>query len=193
MSSLLHLPLPTSIRILPDMLSARNDTLLSIITPSTLSPPFYWTHHPAVLSGISDKYLSLAIPVVLYWVYSLIFHAIDLAQIPYFEARRIHESPEVTKRNKATVLEVVKAVVVQHVIQTALGMVWFEDDETILRREVYVDHIGRMGVLAPKVANFVLLALGPRSGESVLLRYGEGLVRWMYWWGIPIAQFAFAW
>jgi sphinganine C4-monooxygenase len=175
------------------MLSTRNDSLVSLITPTSLSAPFYYTQAPAVLSWISDKYLSLAIPVVVYWVYSLVFHAIDLAQIPYFEARRIHESPEVLKRNRATVMEVVKAVVVQHVIQTALGMVWFEDDETILRREVYVDHLGRMAALAPKMANFVLLALGPRSGEAVLLRHGQALVRWTYWWGIPIAQFLFAW
>lgn len=187
------LSIPTlASRLLPDLLSARNDTLLLSVTPTTLQAPFYHTLRPSLLSFISDKYLSVAVPVLVYWLLSLVFLALDNAQLPYFEKRRIHESPEVVKRNKATIGEVVRAVVVQHVIQTILGIVWFEDDETILRREVYVDHVARMAGMAPKVANIVLMVLGPRSGEDLLLKHGEALVRWTYWWGYPIAQFFLA-
>jgi len=98
----------------------------------------------------------------------------------------------VLSRNRATVKQVVKAVMVQQVIQTALGYVWLEDDESILQREVYRDHVGAMGGLAPKVGGMVLLLLGDRTGEKLLRSSGEQLVRWVYWWGIPIAQLLFA-
>lgn len=184
--------IPFPIRLLPDLLATRNSTILAHITPTTLRPPFYHTFAPSLLPFISDKYLSIAVPVIVYWLLSLIFLAIDNAQIPYFEARRIHESPEVLKRNKATIGQVVRAVVVQHTIQTLMGMAWFEDDQTILKREVYVDHVAKMANMAPKVANALLLILGPRSGEQVLLKHGQELVRFWYWWGYPIAQFFFA-
>jgi len=169
-----------------------NNTLLSLITPKTLQPPIYQTFRPSLLSFISDKHLSLILPILVYWVLSLIFHLLDTAKFEYFESRRIHESPEVLSRNRATVKQVVKAVMVQQVIQTALGYVWLEDDESILQREVYRDHVGAMGGLAPKVGGMVLLLLGDRTGEKLLRSSGEQLVRWVYWWGIPIAQLLFA-
>lgn len=170
---------------------AYNTTLLSHITPTSLQPPFYHTARPHLLSWISDRYLALAGPVISYWVLSLIFHCIDTAQIPYFEKRRIHESPEVLARNKATVWQVVRAVVLQHALQTVLGVIWLEDDATILRREVYRDHLGDMASLAPSVANFTILALGHKAGESLLRRHGADIVRLTYWWLIPCARMLF--
>jgi sphinganine C4-monooxygenase len=73
-----------------------------------------------------------------------------------------------------------------------MGIAWFEDDETILRREVYVDHVDKMAGMAKNVANVLLLVLGPRSGEELLRTRGEAIVRWTYWWGYPIAQFFLA-
>ena len=170
---------------------AYNTSLLSTITPTSIQSPFYHTYRPHLLSWISDRYLALAGPVVAYWVLSLIFHCIDTAQIPYFEKRRIHESPEVLARNRATVWQVVRAVVVQHTLQTVLGILWLEDDATILRREVHRDHLGDMASLAPSVANLTFLALGHRAGERVLKAHGPDLVRFMYWWGIPCARMLF--
>lgn len=116
------------------------------------------------------------------------FHYLDTAKLPYFEARRIHESPEVISRNKVTVRQVIKAVIFQQIIQTALGYVWLEDDEVILRREVYRDHLGDMAKLAPWVGDAVLLILGRKTGEQVLRSHGEAIVRSVFWWGIPAAQ-----
>lgn len=165
-----------------------NYTLLQHVTPVALSPPIYHTFNPSLLSWISDKHLSLLAPVLVYWICSLTFHAIDTAKIPYFEKRRIHESPEVLSRNKATVMDVVKAVMVQQVIQTATGIVFLEGDEEIFRREVMRDHLGDMARLAPRVMSGVLLLLGKKTGEDLLKRHGASLVTWVYWWGIPIAQ-----
>jgi sphinganine C4-monooxygenase len=169
-----------------------NSTLLSLITPTSLHPPIYHTVRPSLIPSISDKYVSLAAPILAYWFLSFAFLLLDTAKLPYFEARRIHESPEVLSRNRATVRQVITAVMWQHVIQTALGLVWLEDDETILRREFYRDDLGNMAGLAPKVGAGVLLLLGNRTGEELLKSHGEALVRWVYWWGIPIFQMVFA-
>lgn len=169
-----------------------NSTMLSSITPTTLHAPFYHTTRPNLLSFMSDKYLSLAAPVLAYWLYSFFFHFLDTVQFSYFEKRRIHDSPEVLARNKVTVTQVIKAVILQHVIQTVLGIFWLEDDEVIFRREVMKDHLAAMGNLAPWVADGVLLVLGRRIGEQVLKSNGEAIVRWVYWWGVPALQMLFA-
>jgi len=169
-----------------------NSTLLSLVTPTALHPPIYYNTRPSLLSSVSDKHLSLIAPFAIYWIYSLVYHALDSAKLPYFEARRLHESPEVLSRNKATVFQVIKAVVVQQIIQTILGLIWLEDDATIAKRELYRDHLGEMGQLAPCVADATLLVFGRKSGEDMLRNHGEAMVRWVYWWGIPVAQMLFA-
>ncbi|ADV19533.1 C4-hydroxylase [Cryptococcus gattii E566] len=171
---------------------SHNSTMLSTIIPTALHAPFYHTTRPNLLPFMSDKHLSLAAPVLAYWLYSFFFHFLDTAQFSYFEKRRIHDSPEVLARNKVTVTQVIKAVILQHVIQTVLGIFWLEDDEAIFRREVMKDHLAAMSNLSPWVADGVLLVLGRRVGEQVLKRNGEAIVRWMYWWGIPALQMLLA-
>ena len=83
-------------------------------------------------------------------------------------------------------------VVLQHFIQTVMGIVWLEDDATIAKRELYRDHLGEMAKIAPWVADVTLVLLGRRSGEDLLRKNGEAIVRWVYWWGIPAAQMLLA-
>lgn len=180
---------------IPSVIRATNATampLIDLITPSSAGYPIYHTYDRSIFPQISDKHLSLLVPTLFYWVFSLVFHFLDTMQFPYFEKRRIHESPEVMSRNKCTVVEVIKAVTMQHIVQTILGLVWFGNEETLYQTEVKVDHLGRMASLAPKVAKAALLLLGPRTGDAVLRSYGEGLVRWTYWWGIPAGQLLLA-
>ncbi|WVQ78358.1 hypothetical protein IAT38_000443 [Cryptococcus sp. DSM 104549] len=171
---------------------APNSTLLTAITPTALHPPFYHTTRPNLFTSISDKHLSLLAPVLAYWIYSIFFHALDTAQFSYFEKRRIHDSPEVLARNKVTVRQVINAVILQHIVQTALGLWWLEDDEVILRREIYRDHLAGMAGYAPWIADAVLLVLGRRTGEQLLKTHGEAIVRWTYWWGVPAFQMFFS-
>lgn len=131
-------------------------------------------------------------PTVTYWLLSLIFHALDTAQLPYFESKRLHESQEVMARNRVTMGQVVKAVFCQQVVQTILAIVWLDSDETLLKRDYYVDHLGNMAGLAPKVAKAMMVLLGRKTGEEILKVHGEKLVSWIYWWGIPSAQLMFA-
>jgi len=167
---------------------ALNSTLLSTITPTSLDLPFYHVTRPNILSFISDRNLSLAGPVIGYWLLSGIFHFLDSAKFPYFEKRRLHESAEVLARNKATAFQVVRAVVLQHFLQSLIGYYWLEDDATVVAKYHYRDHLGAMADLAPWVADGALVALGRRSGEAFLRSHGAQFVQWMYWWGIPIVQ-----
>lgn len=73
-----------------------------------------------LLSWISDSHLALLLPVVMYWSVSLIFHALDVWELA--EKYRIHTPKELESRNKCTVGEVVRAVMLQHSIQTLMGL-----------------------------------------------------------------------
>ncbi|KAH3682581.1 hypothetical protein WICPIJ_006456 [Wickerhamomyces pijperi] len=83
---------------------------------------FTLTERPSLINGISDSNLSLIAPLVAYWGYSLFFHIIDTYQLA--EKYRIHPPEEVTKRNKASRLVVLRDVLFQHVIQTLVGWVF---------------------------------------------------------------------
>lgn len=169
-----------------------NSTLFSAIAPTKLSYPIYYTPETSILPFISDKVLSLLSPLICYWSLSMVFHLLDVLQLPYFEARKIHPSSDALIRNRATVSQVVKAVLLQQCLQTILGFLWLEDEETILRREVYKDHLAAMQGLASGIARMTVVLLGERTGASVLKLLGAEFVQWMYWWGIPIMQMWFA-
>lgn len=73
-----------------------------------------------LLSWISDKHLSLLLPVVLYWTVSFFWFLVDYFQV--FEQHRIH-TPEELKKNIVGWKTVLRAVFMQHVIQTGAGLV----------------------------------------------------------------------
>ncbi|KAG0216661.1 hypothetical protein BGX31_000532 [Mortierella sp. GBA43] len=75
-----------------------------------------------LFSFVSDQTLALLLPIIVYWTYSLIFHWISLQEFPWFEKYRIHDKEEET-RNKVALPDVIKAVIVQQLLQTALGFV----------------------------------------------------------------------
>lgn len=163
-----------------------NSTLVSMITPQTPSYPFYYVPRDNLFSFASDKVVGMAAPTIAYWVLSLTFYALDVLQLPYFESKRIHESEEVISRNKVTVPQVIKAVLWQQLVQTLLGLWWLSDGQHGVN-----DHVKSMSSLAPKVATGLFVLLGNRTGEAVLLSHGEAIVRWVYWWGIPLVQLWF--
>lgn len=183
------LPFPTFlVDAVPSFAQSHNGTLLSMITPTSLDPPFYYTTRPNLYSWISDRHLSVVAPVLIYWGLSTIFHILDTIELPYFEARRIHESEETKSRNRATILQVIGAVIFQQIVQTIFGLVVLETDESILKTEVNRDHMAGMRQLAPRVADLVFLVLGKSTGMHVLATHGAGLVHWAYWWGVPLLQ-----
>ena len=83
-------------------------------------PSYILTPRPSIVPGVSDTLLQLLLPVIAYWALSLAFHALDTYEL--FSQYRLHTPAEVLKRNHVTRYEVVKAVVIQQILQTATGL-----------------------------------------------------------------------
>ena len=149
--------------------------------------PFYYSPQPALLSWAPDHILALTAPVVAYWVLSLFFYALDVSEWKWLDNYRIHDSEEVKSRNLVTVPQVVRAVVFQHVVQTALGWWWLEE----LPAGDQVDHVAAMLRLAPWLARAVVLVLGEEMGAQLLASRGADGLYTLYWWAIPVAKFLF--
>jgi len=155
------------------------------LVPSKLTYfPFYYADRPSLIPGVSDLHLSLAAPVLAYWLLSLFFHFLESSGL--VDSYKIHDSEEMQKRNRVTPTEVVKAVFVQHVIQTVLGLAVLADENGL------IDHRQEMGTYARWVSLVTIKALGGRLGYKVLATYGEQLVQFVYWWAVPLAQFMWA-
>lgn len=84
-------------------------------------PEISYEIRPSLLSFISDKHLSLALPVIVYWTMGLLFHL--LGEYNIFPQYRIHTPEELEKKNKCTLFEVLRAVFLQHSLQTVAGLI----------------------------------------------------------------------
>lgn len=89
-------------------------------------PVFELREMPSLVQGVPDGVLALMAPIVAYWVYSGFFYVIDTFEL--CEKYRIHPPEEVVSRNKATHLEVLKDVLLQHVVQTVAGLILLQFD-----------------------------------------------------------------
>jgi len=146
--------------------------------------PFYYTPH-SLIPCLPDNYLSLAAPVVAYWVSSGFFHLLDISGWQSLDKYRLHESNEVKSRNLVTRTEVIKAVIFQQVIQTLLGLWWL--DGAVAGDAV--DHVGKMANMLPLLSSVMLGALGPSFAKQFLGDYSAELLYALYWWAIPVSKF----
>ncbi|KAF9322560.1 hypothetical protein BG006_002289 [Podila minutissima] len=99
-----------------------------------------------LFSFISDQSLALLLPIIVYWVYSLAFHWISIKEFSWLEKYRIHDKEEET-RNRVSLPEVIKAVIIQQLLQTALGFIVvvaddsdmiFDDDLSLARYHTWI-------------------------------------------------------
>ncbi|GAA5968102.1 hypothetical protein JCM11641_003731 [Rhodosporidiobolus odoratus] len=153
--------------------------------PSELRP-WYLVERDQLLPGISDKSLSILAPVVAYWAFSLFFTILDNFNWELLERYRIHEPEEVKSKNKVTVREVLVAVVVQHVIQTAAGYVFMPDADPV------VNHAADLNWWGAKLAKGAFAVAGEKTGAALMVQYGEQATRMVYWYGIPALRIAWA-
>ena len=153
-----------------------------------LKIPFYFALRQSLLDGIPDTYLALAAPVLSYWVLSLLFHCLDISGWRWLDKYRIHESEEVKSKNLATPREVAWAVVLQHVIQTGLGIAWLSasPEISVARCQDEMEGLGRTLVWV------VRHLAGEERGLKFLELCGPEVTHWLYWWGVPAAQILFA-
>ena len=82
-------------------------------------PQYQLTPLPSLVPPIPDKLLTLLLPIAAYWILSMFFHWIDTKD--YFSQYRLHTPAEVLKRNHVSRWEVVRDVIIQQIIQTAVG------------------------------------------------------------------------
>lgn len=106
-------------------------------TMTTLPPLPEYTLKPLppLVPGLPDKYTCLVLPIIAYWVTSLIFHVID--QYDLFPQYRLHTPAEVLKRNHVTRWQVLRDVVLQQIVQTIFGVFLgaLEDDALVGRQD----------------------------------------------------------
>ncbi len=116
---------------------------------------------PPLLPFISDLYLSLAIPLVTYWILGLTFHIFDIYGL--FQQYRIHTSKEVDKRNRVSRIECLRGVLFNQTLQTIFGVVaeWGNEGDSYISNEyeisVWASRVADARQLAPKL--LALLAI----------------------------------
>lgn len=83
-------------------------------------PPYTLHPVPPLLPPLSDLHLSLAVPIVIHWVLSGIFSLME--EYGYGQKYKLHTSAEEESRNRCSRWECFRGVVLNQVIQTALGV-----------------------------------------------------------------------
>lgn len=83
-------------------------------------PPYTLHPVPPLLPQLSDLHLSLAIPIVIHWVLSGIFSFME--RYGYGQKYKLHTSAEEETRNRCSRWECFRGVVINQIIQTALGL-----------------------------------------------------------------------
>ncbi|WAQ86571.1 hypothetical protein PtA15_7A297 [Puccinia triticina] len=169
--------------------SSLSEALLRKIEPTQLAFPSYHFQRNEIIPGLSDPALTVLVPLLAYWLVAIFFTLLDHLELPWIEKYRLHEPAEIAKRNKVSPAQVVKAVILQQLIQTALGIFYLDSaPSNVLAR----DYLAEMKQYAPLVSTLVHILLPPQHARWLLLNYGQSLVQWSYWWGLPILQFLWA-
>lgn len=161
--------------------------------PTNLSP---------LIPGTPDKYTILILPVIAYWTFSLAFHFCD--EYDLLSKYKLHTPAEFLKRNRVSVRDVVKEVMIQHVMQTVLGgLIAFHEpdeltgceDQSIAAWSLYIQAclnwisplVSITGFDSSGTADFLQ---APGSGNFSIA--AVALAKTLYWLLIPMLQYALA-
>lgn len=148
--------------------------------------PWYYEPKPQMWSAMSDFWFSVLAPVAAYWIVSGFFEILDRGDWKWLQKYKIHESSEVTSRNRATRSQVLAAVVFQQVVQITLGYFWM--DSTVKTEEPMSKHILQMEAIAPTVLRWLETLVGHRLATFLWLHKAQDIVYYIYWWAIPLVQ-----
>lgn len=143
--------------------------------------PIYHTPAPSLLASLSDPLLAVLLPVPAYWLVAGFFHLLDCSSAPWLVRRRIHDSAEVAARNPVGRAQVLRAVVLQQVIQTVLAVLWVSE------QPVFADHPAAMRSIARTLAAFPFFSsFEDAAGVVAPVAY------LLYWWVIPTGRLLLA-
>lgn len=155
---------------------------------STINVPSYFALRQDLFDAMPDNILALAAPVISYWMLALLFHLLDISNWSWLDKYRIHESAEVTSRNRATRTQVLSAVILQHTLQTVLGYYWLSSPPVISLSKCKTE----MEAIGKTLASLVWWTAGEQAANQFLSLRGAAVIHWLYWWVIPAAQIFFS-
>jgi sphinganine C4-monooxygenase len=166
-----------------------------------------------LVSWASDAAVQTALPIVAYWVVSLIFHLIDVYDL--FAQYRLHTPAEVLKRNHVTRWEVFRDVVLQQVIQSIalMGLSYYDDAPTTGTADYDVAWYAQKLRLVQRAVPFILSTIGlnPTAlatklsaaqptlaavvaggrypGLPAFTSWELSTASFLYWYAVPAVQF----
>lgn len=167
--------------------TSTNDTTVPYDHPIFHSHPFYHSHADSIVPGISDPVLAVIAPFLAYWLTSALFHLLDISNWAWLDHYRLHDSAEVSSRNRATRPEVFRAVIFQQAIQTTLGYLWLSNSES-------PDHSAAMRAVAATLSSSLGGLFPSPLDEQAYPLFGlfndasPRLVYLLYWYVIPVVQ-----
>lgn len=82
-------------------------------------PEYALTPRPNQFPYISDFWVSMISPIIVYWIMSMVFHLFDVYDL--FPQYRLHTPEEITSRNHVSRYEVARDVIIQQIIQIVTG------------------------------------------------------------------------
>jgi len=159
----------------------------SAFTTAFDQKPFYYADRADLLSPFPDKYLSIFVPVAVYWICAIPFDFLDWLSPACLEKYRIHDSAEVQAKNKVSKSAVIGTVLFQQVLQVLLGYWWLEDDGN-----AKLNHPRSIQSILYFLTQLVSQILGSESTHHFANATGPLFASWLYWWGIPSLQILWA-
>ena len=159
--------------------------------------------------GVPDKYMVSILPVIAYWSLSLFYHLLD--ETGWLSRYKIHTPEEFLKRNRVTVREVIREVLIQHFLQTfvAVGAAWTEEDATtgcegqaVLLWASWIHNsiqrslpaLSIVGIDGSQLPNYITKNLGAPAGmmESAPSKAALLTANLAYWVLVPGLRFCIA-
>ena len=128
-------------------------------------PAYQLTTLPPLIWPIPDKVLTLLMPFAAYWALSLFFHWIDVND--FLPQYRLHTPVEVLKRNRVSRWEVVRDVLIQQAVQSAMGILlgMTEPDDTYGKEEYDIAIWTRRIRISQKAIPWLLSVVGVNAKE----------------------------
>lgn len=153
----------------------------SIISESIYPPPVIILPRPSLINGIPDGILALIAPIVAYWAYSTFFHLVDVYELA--EKYRIHPSEEELKKNRATMSDVIKDVILQHIIQSIVGYLFYKlDPPPTTGFELYQMWYLKQNYLPSFTPNFIVWSIYMYGWSLLRISCAFVLIdSWQYW------------
>jgi len=168
-----------------------NQSALSYVqsySADALGYPFYHSKRNELFPGCPDPRLALILPIIIYWVVSLSYHALDHSGWEWIDKYRVQPAEDADKKNLVTKSEVIRTVLKMQGIQALLGAIWqifFKNKNVVIK---YTNHTVEVQKVGAIVAKWLVKAAGENTASDIMATHGEQLTYYVYWWAGPIVR-----